>query len=235
MDDLKFGIGAYTPGEAGRLLGVSPTTLKRWLFGYSYEHHGPLTMQRPLWQAQYGVDQDDPLLGFRDLIEARVVKGLRSLGIGLPTIRQCLARASEMVQDTHPFSTKKFKTDGKRIFLQITDGLAPKEQDPALIDLKARQRVFQRIVAPSFVDLSFDADVASRWWLLPNKRTIVIDPRRSFGQPIVDENGLPTVRVAQAVKAEGSVEAVSKLFELSAGIIRDALRFEGQRSAQLVA
>src|SRR5437868_515458 len=101
MDDLQFGIGAYTPTEAGRLLGVSASTLKRWLFGYSYEHHGPLTIQKPLWQAQYGLDQEEPLLGFRDLIEARVVRGLRSLGIGLPTIRQCLARASEIVQDTH--------------------------------------------------------------------------------------------------------------------------------------
>lgn len=235
MDDLQFGIGAYTPTEAGRLLGVSATTLKRWLFGYKYEHHGSLTIQKPLWQAQYGFDQDDPLLGFRDLIEARVVRGLRSLGIGLPTIRQCLARASELVEDTHPFSTKKFKTDGKRIFLQITDALARQDQDPALIDLKSRQRVFQRIVAPSFLDLSFDADVASRWWLLPNKKTIVIDPRRSFGQPIIAENGVSTARVAQAVKAEGSVEAVSKLFELSAGVVRDALRFEEQRNAKLAA
>jgi uncharacterized protein (DUF433 family) len=232
MDHLQFGIGAYTPTEAGNLLGVSPTTLRRWLFGYTYEHHGPRTTQKPLWQAQYGIDQDEPLLGFRDLIEARVVKGLRSLGIGLPTIRECLVRASEIVRDSHPFSTKKFKTDGKRIFLQITDNLALDEIDPALIDLKSRQRVFQRIVAPSFVDLSFDADVASRWWLLPNKRTIVIDPKRSFGQPIIAENGLSTARVAQAVRAEGSIEAVSRLFEISSAVIRDALKFEDQRTAR---
>jgi uncharacterized protein (DUF433 family) len=235
MDNVQFGIGAYTPTEAARLLGISPATLKRWLFGYSYEHHGPLTMQKPLWQAQYGVDQDEPLLGFRDLIEARVVKGLRSLGIGLPTIRECLTRASDLVHDSHPFSTKKFKTDGRRIFLQITDDLGPQERDPALIDLKSRQRVFQRIVAPSFVDLSFDADVASRWWLLPNKRTIVIDPQRSFGQPIIAENGLSTARAAQAVKAEGSVETVARLFEVNAVVIRDALRFEEQRNARLAA
>lgn len=235
MDDLQFGIGAYTPAEAGRLIGVSPTTLKRWLFGYSYEHHGPLTFQRPLWEAQYGVDDDEPLLGFRDLIEARIVKGLRSLGIGLPTIRQCLTRAAEIVQDTHPFSTKKFKTDGRRIFLQITGNLEEEAQDPALIDLKSRQRVFQRIVAPSFVDLAFDADVASRWWLLPNKKTIVLDPQRSFGQPIVAENGVPTARIVQAVKAEGSVDAVSRLFELRPAAVRDALRFEEQRALRIAA
>jgi uncharacterized protein (DUF433 family) len=235
MSDTHYGIGAYTLAEAGRLLDVSPTTLKRWLFGYSYQHHGPITSQSPLWEPQYGVDQDEPLLGFRDLIEARIVRGLRSLGIGLPTIRQCLERASEIVNDTHPFSTRQFKSDGKKIFLEITDHLPISDQDCALIDLKSRQRVFKTIVAPSFVDLTFDANVASRWWLLPNKRTIVLDPERSFGQPIIAETGVPTARIAQAVAAEGSTERVAHLFEIDPRIVRDALRFEGRKVDKLAA
>jgi uncharacterized protein (DUF433 family) len=139
------------------------------------------------------------------------------------------------VEDTHPFSTRRFKTDGKRIFLEITDRLAPHETDAALLDLKSRQRVFQTIVEPSFVDLSFDADVASRWWLLPNKRTIVLDPERSFGQPIVAENGVPTARLAQAAEAEGSVDKVAWLFELKPNVVRDALKFERQKVDRLAA
>ena len=235
MADLQYGIGAYTLTEAGQLLNVSPTTLKRWLFGYSYEHHGPITTQEPLWEPQYGADQDEPLLGFRDLIEARVVRGLRSLGIGLPTIRRCLLRASEIVQDAHPFSTRKFKSDGKRIFLEITDRESGKEREPALIDLRSRQRVFRAIVAPSFIDLSFDADVASRWWLVPNKKTLVIDPERSFGQPIVAETGVSTARLRQAVAAEGSVDRVARLFELKPQVVREALRFEERKADKLAA
>jgi uncharacterized protein (DUF433 family) len=235
MSDLQYGIGAYTLAEAGRLLGVSPATLKRWLFGYSYQHHGLMTKQQPIWAPQYGVDQDEPILGFRDLIEARVVRGLRTLGIGLPTIRQCLQRASEIVEDTHPFSTRRFKSDGRKIFLEITDRLPVEDQEPALIDLKSRQRVFKNIVAPSFVDLSFDAEAASRWWLLPNKKTIVLDPERSFGQPIVAENGVPTARLVQAVKAEGSLERVAQLFELRPEIVRDAIRFENRKAEKLAA
>lgn len=226
MPNAEFGIGAYSLAEAGKLLGVSPTTLRRWLFGYSYDHHGPRTQQQPLWQPQYGVDQEEPLLGFRDLLEARIVRGLRELRIGLPTIRACLDYARELVEDDHPFSTRRFKTDGRRLFLESRGG--------KLIDLKVRQHVFKKIVEPSFVDLDYDADAASRWWLLPSK-TIVLDPARSFGQPIVAENGVPTARLAQAVEAEGSVDRVARLFELKPAVVRDALTFERKRMEKLAA
>ncbi|HEY1559794.1 MAG TPA: hypothetical protein VGF71_02770 [Caulobacteraceae bacterium] len=231
MVEPAYNVGAYSLAEAGRLLGVSPTTIRRWLFGYSYDHHGPLTEQLPLWRPQYGLDQDEPLLGFRDLIEARIVRGLRSHRIGLQTIRECLRRASELVEDDHPFSTRRFKTDGRRIFLEQMGDLS----GGSLLDLKQRQYVFREIVQPSLIDLDFDADTASRWWLLPGKKTIVLDPARSFGQPIVAENGVPTARLAMAVEAEGSVVRAAELFVLKPPVVRDALAFENRRIDKLAA
>lgn len=216
----------YSLAEAGRLLGVPSSTLRHWLFGYSYHHHGPTTTQQPLWQPQYGLDQDEPLLGFRDLLEARIVRGLRSMGLGLPTIRACLQVARELVDDDHPFSTKRFKTDGKTLFAA---------KDGALIDLKLRQHVFRRVIEPSFVDLDYDADAASRWWLNPGRRTIVLDPARSFGRPIVAETGVSTARLAQAVEAEGSIERVARLYELKVAVVRDALAFEHREAKKLAA
>ncbi|MEO7655163.1 MAG: hypothetical protein ABIS23_05715 [Sphingomicrobium sp.] len=231
MAEAQFGIGAYSLAEAGALLNVSPTTIRRWLFGYHYDHHGPLTQQMPLWRPQYGVDQEEPLLGFRDLMEARIVRGLRMMGIGLPTIRECLKRASEFVDDSHPFSTKQFRTDGKRLFLEQSNGFG----DTRLLDLKARQNVFKKVVEPTFKDLEYGADAAARWWLIPNRRTIVIDPERSFGQPIAVENGVTTARLAQAARAEGSVERVARIFEMKLATVRDALAFEGRREFSLAA
>ena len=231
MTAATFGIGAYSLAEAGALLDVSPTTIRRWLFGYSYDHHGPNVEQPPLWKPQYGIEQDEPLLGFRDLVEARIVRGLRKMKFGLPTIRECLRQASEIAQDDHPFSTRLFKTDGRRIFLQQMND----DGSSRLFDLKKRQLVFRQIVAPSFVSLDFDADAASRWWLLPNKRTIVLDPARSFGQPIEAATGVPTARLAQAVKAEGSVERVAKLYDIRPSIVRDALSYEQRRIIKLAA
>ncbi|MEO9130852.1 MAG: DUF433 domain-containing protein [Sphingomonas sp.] len=231
MKGAAFGIGAYTPAEAARLTGVPSHALRRWLFGYSYDHHGPRTTQAPLWQPEYGLDQEDPLLGFRDLIEARMVGSLRHLGIGMPTIRACLSTAVDIAQDDHPFSSASFRTDGKRLFLERLGENGKHD----VIDLKSRQHAFAKVVERSFLDLEFDEHRATRWFLLPQKQSIVADPERSFGQPITAESGIPTKRLAQAVSAEGSIEKVARIFEIAAEAVRDALKFETQFKTPAIA
>ena len=200
------------------MVGMRPTTLRRWLLGYLHD----AKHEEPLWRPQHDVQDDAVLLGFRDLVEARMVNALRAQGIGLPTIRLCLARAREIVGQDHPFSTAQFRTDGNSIFLSITRGL----DEPQLVDLKRSQGVFNRIVAPGLKDLDFGPAGAERWWLNRGKRTIVADPERSFGQPIVADHGITTTRVAEAVTAEGSVARVAKLYELQPRQVRDALAYE---------
>lgn len=224
MSDAAFGVGTYSLAEAAGLTGLAPSAIRRWLFGYSYEHHGPRTVQEPLWKPEYGVDQDEPLLGFRDLIEARMVGRLRQLGFGLPTIRTCLRTAAEVAQDDHPFSSASFRTDGKRLFLERMGDRGQRD----VMDLRTGQHNFARVVERSFIDLEFDDAKATRWFLLARKRTIVADPERAFGQPIANASGVPTKRLAEAVIAEGSVDKVARLFELGVAVVRDALSFEAQ-------
>jgi uncharacterized protein (DUF433 family) len=225
MHHAEFGIGAYTPSEAGKLVGTSATNIRRWLFGYSYAHHGPKTAQAPLWQPQYGIDQDEPLLGFRDLIEARFVARLREVGIGMPTIRLCLMTAAQIAEDPHPFSSAHFRTDGKRLFLERMGDKGNRD----VIDLKTLQHAFPKVIEASFLDLEFDDEKATRWFPLAKSRAVVADPERSFGQPIVEDGGVPTRRIAQVFLAEGrSVDRVAKLFEIGKSAVKDALAFERQ-------
>jgi len=217
-----FGVGAYSPIEAAKLLRMQPKTLRRWLYGYEYDHGDGEIHQPPLWAPQYDLERDGALLGFRDLVEARIVDALRRARIGLPTIRLCIDLAKEILGEEHPFSTRAFKTDGRRIFLEITQDV----DEPRLIDLKLRQHVFRAFVLPSLSGIEFGEAAAERWWLNPKRKTIVADPERSFGQPIIASRGVLTSRIAQDVKAEGSVERVAALYEISARAVRDALSFQ---------
>ncbi len=218
----SYGVGAYSTAEAAHLLSVSSQTLRRWLYGYEYAHAGNRVSQKALWQPQYDPETDGALLGFQDLIEAKIVNALRRSGIGLPTIRLCIARAREMLGQDHPFATTAFKTDGKRIFLEITAHV----DEASLIDLKDRQHVFRSVVLPSLTGLDFGDERVERWWLIPGRRTLVADPRRAFGQPILSDAGALTSRIAQDVRAEGSVQRVAKLYHTTVRAVRDAVSFE---------
>ncbi len=212
------------------MIGMSNKSLYRWLRGYEWKDREELSRHSdPLWKTQHQITDDGVFLGFRDLVEARVVNALVKKGVSLQTIRVCLDRAQDIIGSDHPLSTKLFKTDGKGIFLQITEGV----DEPQLINLKTRQGVFNTVVAPSLSGLEFD-EIAARRWLLNSKKTVVADPLKSFGQPVVDEYGITTAALFNAVQAEGSVEIVAKLYEIRRSAVQDAVAYESHISGRSV-
>jgi uncharacterized protein (DUF433 family) len=222
MAEPQFGIGVYSVPEAARLIGMRSQMLRRWVSGYDDLEAGQSAAQKPLWSAQYAKSDENQYLGFRDLVEARIVKALRLSGIPLQTVRRCLERARAIIGDDHPFSTRSFKSDGKTLFLEIMQS----GDDPILIDLRQGQQAFKAISAQSLNGLEFGDEVAERWWLLTGKKTIVADPGRSFGHPIIASNGMSTKCVAEAVLAEGSIERVAQLYEMRISEVNDAVIFE---------
>ena len=177
----------------------------------------------PLWTPQLARHEHHIELGFRDLIELRFVKAFLDAGLGLKTIRHCLEYARAAVEDERPFATRRFRTDGRTIFLES----AHAGGDVELLDLKSRQYAIQKVIERSFKDVDLEGDVVIRWRPYKGRESIVIDPERVFGQPIAADYGVPTIALAQAVFAEGSVKRVAQLYEIPASVVRDAVAFEG--------
>lgn len=224
---MPLGIGYYTVPEAARLLRVPARNINRWLGGYSYRTGNEETRQPPLWEPELPRAGVRIELGFRDLIELRFVAAFLGAGLGLRTIRNCLDHARACVKDDRPFSTRRFRTDGRTIFL---DSLR-RSGESELLDLKKRQFAFKSIVQQTFRDLDIEADAVSRWRPYHGKPSIVVDPQRAFGQPVATDSGVPTVALAEAVEAEGSIERVAYLYEVPVPVIRDAVKFEASLKA----
>jgi uncharacterized protein (DUF433 family)/DNA-binding transcriptional MerR regulator len=222
-ETTAIGIGSYTVPEAARLLRIPRRNVQRWLAGYAYRsREGGIVEQGPLWHAQFPAHDDHIELGFRDLIELRFISAFISEGLSLLVIRRCLDHAREVVQDEHPFSTRRFKTDGRTIFLKtLRDAAAPE-----LLDLKRRQYVIHDVIERTFRDLDVEDDIVVRWRPFEGKPSIVLDPTRAFGQPIATKYGIPTLVLFEAAKAEGSPERAAEVFETSVSAVRDAVRFE---------
>jgi uncharacterized protein (DUF433 family) len=238
--DGVSGRGVYAGAEALRLINftrhpqtpgrlVSGRIIARWLHGFVYKDRGgKIRHSAPLWRPDYANDDDTIELSFRDLIELRFVKAFRDLGLGLPTIRNCFKRAVDEVHNDRPFSTRRFRTDGRTIFLEITHDVREGE----LIDLKRRRRAFHRVVAPMLRDLEFDADAVALWFPLGiSRKSVVIDPARAFGRPIILDGRVPTEILFEAVRIEGSPEKVAKLYEVPLPAVRQAVMFQQQLAA----
>jgi uncharacterized protein (DUF433 family) len=217
------GVGLYGLTESSRLLNVPARNIRRWLRGYNYRLHGEAKSMPPLWEPDLPQADEHLELSFRDLIELRFVSAFIDAGLGLHTVRTCLDYARQCVENDRPFSTRRFQTDGKTIFLESLE----RSGDAKLLDLKKHQYEFKDVVARTFKDLDIEDDAVARWRPYRGRDTIVVDPQRAFGQPIAAKSGVPTIVLADAVRAEGSIQRVAKLFEVALGVVRDAVAFEG--------
>ncbi|MEL6061633.1 DUF433 domain-containing protein [Methylobacterium sp. DCY52] len=222
-----LGIGFYTAPEAARLLRMPARTINRWLGGYAFTADGHQRRMPPLWTPELPANNQHLELGFRDLIELRFVQAFVREQVDLRVIRRCLETAREAVQDPRPFSTRRFKTDGRTIFLESLKA----DGESEVIDLTRGQYVIRAVIEQTFRDLDIEGDVVTRWRPFQGRDTIVIDPRRAFGQPIAAGTGVPTVALADAVRAEGTVERVARLYEIPVAVVRDAMRFEASLQA----
>lgn len=213
-----IGIGLYTVPEAGRLIDVSSPKLFRWLRGHEVKGR----WYDPLWQPEIDLGDEKLYLSFRDLLEARVAARFILAGLSPQKVRLAIDLARKVVGD-RPLSTAWLKTDGRSVFLQVVQESG---DEPKLIDLFRRQYAFNAVVAQSLKDIEFDGDIPRFWWPFGRKSGVLIDPHRSFGQPIEHETSVPASVLASAVEAEGSEEAAAQAWRVSLGAIRRAVRFQ---------
>lgn len=222
-----IGTGTYTVNEAARLSGVPVTRIKRWLQGRTREYRGEVVRDEALWTSQLPVIEGGLYLGFRDLIELRMVDAFRRQKISLPYLRKVVQAAREIVGDAHPFSTSAFKTDGRRLYLEVIS----KTDEPKLIEVLSGQHAFHSIVSTGLKDVRFAGGVASLWLPETGSGEVVIDPARSFGAPILRRYGVPTSVVFEAVRNGRTAAQVSSDFEVDLKSVRAAVAFEGKIAA----
>jgi uncharacterized protein (DUF433 family) len=214
-----LGIGLYTAAEASRLLNLPVAKIRRWLGGY----RGAERDYAPLWTPQLPKLDDQLGLGFLDLMQLRVVARIvAETDIGLQKLRRALMRARDLLEHTHPFATTRFRTDGRRLFVEI--GRAT--DTPQLYDVLGRQYGFHQIIEPSFKDVDLDVEI-TRWWPLGKPRLVVLDPQRSLGAPIVARSGIPTAALALAAERHGSPRQAARWYPpATEREVRDAIAFE---------
>lgn len=214
LDGAILGEGIYTPREAARLLGGTAQEVLRWTRG-----SGP---RDPLWKSHYQFLDDTSEISFRDLMDLRVVRALRFAGISIQAVRYAIVLAKERFGIGHPLSTAHFKTDGVAILMDAV------EKDGELVSLSRKhpgQKVFAKIVEQSVAGLDYEGAQVARWWPTRSKH-VVIDPKRSFGDPVLDQYGISTRVIYQDFLNYSDQKYLAKLYEIGLPLVKDAIAYE---------
>ena len=226
MPEYRYiGKGLYTLYEAAAFTEVSWARVRHWVRGDLRTELSKGRYRIPsIIKADFGKISGKWALSFMDLMEIRMIFALEGLGVSLHTIRNAHIAAIDLFKTKHPFIERLLWTDGKGIWVRIAENLF----DVRFLEVIKRQYELPKVTEMFLEKVDFESDytIPIRFWPLKREKGIVIDPLRGFGQPITANEGVPTIALAKAVKAEGSFETVAKYFEVSEDLVKESYFFE---------
>jgi uncharacterized protein (DUF433 family) len=226
-----LGTGIYSLYQAARLVKAEPRAVRRWLKGYARNYRGERVRSEPLWHTQLeGQELPGDVIGFRDLLELRMVAAFVRHGVDLKVIRATVEAATQNFGTRYPLTNQKFLTDGKRIFLAAIEQATGESR---MIDVLKKQFVFADIIKPSlYAGIEYGSDGARRWYPEARRKVIVLDPGLQFGTPVIAEVGIPTDTLHASYLAEGGDAAmVARVFGITPKMVAAAVNFEERLAA----
>jgi uncharacterized protein (DUF433 family) len=217
-------VPAYGLKEAAHYLQIPVTTLRSWVAGRYYETETGRILFKPL---VITAQKDPYVLSFINLVEVHVLNAIRRQHhISVKKIRSAIAYLSQESQSIHPLADHAFETDGMNLFIQKYGQLINISQAGQLAMkelLKTHLRRIERDTSGFPVKLYLFTRGND---LKKQPKAVVIDPRISFGRPVLSGTGISTSLIAERFWAGESVEELAEDYGLTLSQIQEAIRCE---------
>ncbi len=215
-------MAAYSYAEVGRALHIPPNTLRAWTRGQIYTVRGDerrfeAVLIRPPHEG----------LSYNNVIEAYVLRALRTAhDISLEQVRNALATAQEEYGIERLLIHEDFRFAPGELFLEHYMGLVSLSH--------GQQMVMRKIVHGYLERVEYDDDkLANLFYPLTrgpkaveSPRYIALNPRVSFGRPIIKRRGIRTAVIANRINAGEEPEHVARDFGLDMAEVDEAVLFE---------
>ena len=214
---------AYTIADAARYTHVPAATLRSWFLGRTYPRRtgGRGSFDRLMVPASH----TSPNLSFSNLIEAHVLRALRTQhDVSIADVRAALEFAEKQLKLERLLLRDELRTAGGELFL---------DRYGELINLsKSGQYAIRRLLAEYLKRIEYANHIPVRLYPFLNRgqeadaKPIVIDPRVSFGRPIIAGTGIMTRTMIDRVDAGESIEEIAEDFGLPIESVEAAILFE---------
>ena len=207
---------SYRISDAARYANTAPQTVSRWHYGGG--HLGP---------ALPGSQRRRPL-SYMELIEVAFVAFFRKAGTSLQRIRRAREYVAQNLNSEYPFVEYRWWTEGFHLLMDLDQFEHTDDFAKVVVADAGGQVAWARMMADKFAEFDYerlgDENWALRWHPAGRQSKVVIDPRISFGAPMVE--GLPTWVIRGRWRAREEIEEIMEDFDVSREAIIHALRFE---------
>lgn len=227
--DKRFEVPLYTASEAARYLGVPVSTFRTWAHGYQRKSKGrrPVVGDAIVTTVASDAGASVPFVG---LAEAHALTAIRKSGVPLQRIRPALDRLQQELGIEHALASKALYTDGAEVLYDYAETLGDTPEARSareLVVVRHGQHAFNEVVDSYLRRVEFQAgDPWAHLIHLPRYPTadVIVDPERSFGQPIFASGGARTEVVLAAFKRGASIDELTDEYGVPQADLLDVLR-----------
>jgi uncharacterized protein (DUF433 family) len=219
-------IPAYSIAEAAYYLQLPPSTLRSWVRGRAYPTKGGQKHSAPLLRIPAFPEHGSFALSFVNIVEAHVLGALRRHHhVSMPKVREALNYLETRFSSKHPLIEQEFETDGIALFVQHYGQLIDITADGQLTMQEAIRAHLRRVDRdPAGLPMRFYP--FARDLHATEAKIIVIDPRISFGRPVLAGTGIVTSIIAERYCAGESIDDLAQDYGRSRMEIEEVIRCE---------
>ncbi len=222
-------VAAYPLFEAAHYLRLPAATLRSWVKGRYYETDSGPRFFSPVIKLP---DPDLLSLSFVNLVEAHVLAALRRQhGIPLRDVRLAVNYLKRHFHQPRPLADHPLETDGLDLFVERFGSLVTATKGGQLALRDVLQAHLIRIDRDPSTNVAVRLYPFTRSRAIEAPRFVVIDPRVSFGRPVLTGTGIPTSAIADRYKAGDSIDLLVDDYGRARQEIEEAIRCELQIEA----
>lgn len=212
----QLGFGIYTATEIAQILRVPYRKIYTWMNKYWDGKLGKEYDTKYSWQMQ-GIRA----VSFHTFIEFYIMMRFSEAGVPPKNVLKAHSELVQMYGTAFPFALKEvlkgIHSDGKHIYLKTKNGI---------IELNGTKQFNLEIIQMFFVNLEFDKDnLASRFWPMGKDKSILVDPNRKFGHPIIDGKNIEPQVILNHFMAGDPVKYIAHVYRLSEEEVNHALEY----------
>jgi uncharacterized protein (DUF433 family) len=203
-------VATYGFSEAAQYLHLPKSTVRAWVCGQ--DGFEPLIDP---------AGDRSPMLSFINLVEIHMLAAIRRAHkVGLPNVRIAL----QNLEGSNPLASHRLETDGVDLFVRSFGELVNLSEP--------NQRVMVDVMSAYLKRIRWEGDEAAALFpfstadVVDGRRSVMIDPRVSFGRLVIADTGIATEIVLERFRAGESIDELAKDYRRDRLEIEDVLRFE---------